>query len=217
MMFLSMTIVRQKKPQNSLYINLNKGHQVRRMKLIKDKEKAITVDILPYHINLTIRLKRDQIHSVQNLMESLQGINTDKDYEIIIQPKRKKRSLDANAYFWVLVSKLGEKLRKSDTEIYRNIVRDNGVFQVVPIREDILDRWADEWGSKGTGCITEDIGECKNYKGYHNVKCYFGSSKYTTEEMARLIDAVIIECKEQGIETMTPDKIEELKQKWGCG
>lgn len=187
------------------------------MKLIKDKEKAITVDILPYHINLTIRLERDQIYQVQNLMESLQDINTDKDYEIIIRPKRKKRSLDANAYFWVLVGKLGEKLRKSDTEIYRNLVRDNGVFQIVPIREDILDRWAAEWSSKGTGCITEDIGECKKFKGYHNVKCYFGSSTYNTEEMSRLIDAVIAECKDQGIETMTPDKIEEVKQKWGCG
>ena len=32
--------------------------------------------------------------------------------------------------------------------------------------------------------------------------------------MARLIDEVIYEAKEMGIETMTPDQIAELKQKW---
>ena len=42
-----------------------------------------------------------------------------------------------------------------------------------------------------------------------------GSSEYDTGEMSRFIDGVISECKELGIQTMTPDEIEELKQKWG--
>lgn len=42
---------------------------------------------------------------------------------------------------------------------------------------------------------------------------------YDTKEMSVLIDGVVAECKEQGIETLTPNEIEELKQKWSvdCG
>jgi hypothetical protein len=38
---------------------------------------------------------------------------------------------------------------------------------------------------------------------------------YDTRQMSILIDGVVAECKEQGIETMTPAEIDELKQRWG--
>ena len=42
-----------------------------------------------------------------------------------------------------------------------------------------------------------------------------GSSDYDTAEMSQFIDGIISECKDQGIQTMTPNEIEEMKQKWG--
>jgi hypothetical protein len=117
---------------------------------------------------------------------------------------------------WVLVGKLGEKLQCSDLEIYRQLIKENGVFQIVPIREDAISTWIDNWQKNGTGWVCDDLGECKNTKGYHNIKCYFGTSRYNAKEMSRIIDAVIYECKSQGIPTDTPDEIERIKSLWGA-
>lgn len=164
---------------------------------------------------IVIPVKHGQIHEINEILDRIREIDLSKEYTVKIEQKRGRRSLDANAYMWVLISKLGEKLHKSDIEIYREIIRDNGVFEIIPIRVDVIPSWVKRWGVKGQGWICEDIGKCKNFKNYHNIKSYYGSSTYNTKEMSRLIDAVVSECKEQGIETMTPDEIESLKQQWG--
>jgi len=173
------------------------------------------LDMLYKNDNIVIPIKKGQHHEALQVIESLGVVNLDKDYEVTIKQKRKKRSLDANAYFWTLCGKLGEALKRPDTEVYKTLVRDNGVFQIVPVRNDAIARWVQTWNSHGIGWVCDDLGECKNFTGYHNIKCFYGSSTYNTKEMSRLIDAVVEECKQQKIETMTPDEIEELKQKWG--
>lgn len=42
-----------------------------------------------------------------------------------------------------------------------------------------------------------------------------GSHTYDTDEMAKLIDGTVYEAKELGIETMTPNQISEMKERWG--
>lgn len=173
------------------------------------------VDILYKVDNLVIPLQKGQHREAIEMIDRLGIVNQDKEYEVTIKTKRKKRSLDANAYFWTLCGKLGEALKKPDTEIYVELIKDNGVFEILPVREDAIARWTQTWSSHGIGWVCDDLGGCRNIKGYHNIRCFYGSSTYTTKEMSRLIDAVIYECKQQGIETMTPNEIEEIKQKWG--
>lgn len=134
--------------------------------------------------------------------------------KIKISKYREKRSLDANAYCWTLLHKLAAKRGREAEDIYRDYIKDFGVCEIVPIREDAIKRWESIWKSKGYGWITEDMGECRNTKGYHNIKCFYGSSSYTTLEMSQLIDAIVQDCKEQGIDTETPDQIERMKAAW---
>lgn len=181
---------------------------------MKLKEKFI--ELLYDGPKLTLTFQKGENHAVVRLFESIGTIEPDKDYEVSIKPKKRRRSLDANAYMWTLIGKLGEKLCKPDAEIYRQVIKDNGVFEIVPIKQGAIKRWTETWGENGTGWICEDLGECRNTKGYHNIKCYYGSSTYTTKEMSRLIDSVVDECKAQGIETLTPSELERLKQEWGC-
>lgn len=166
---------------------------------------------------LTIVFQKGENKAVGRLFAEIEGIDPSKDYEVSIKPKMRRRSLDANAYLWVLIGKLGEKLKKSDIEIYMEQLKDNGVFEIIPIRTDAMARWIAIWGSKGIGWVCDDLGECRNTPGYHNVKCYYGSSTYNTKEMARLIDSVVTECKEQGIETLPPDELARMKSMWGGG
>jgi hypothetical protein len=133
---------------------------------------------------------------------------------IEIKPYRARRSLDANAYFWVLCDKLSEKLRKSKTEIYRELIRDiGGVSETVCVVNSAVERFRANWQAKGLGWQTEAV-ESK-IEGCTNVTVYFGSSTFDKDQMARLLDLTIQECREQGIATETPDEIARLKSLWG--
>lgn len=139
-----------------------------------------------------------------------------KAYLAELKEKRNKRSLDANAYFWVLAGKLGAKLGVSPEEIYRQYVHDVADnYEILPVREDRMEHWDRIWRANHLGRMTEDMGPCKRTEGYHNVRCFFGSSDYDTAQMSRLIDLIVEDCKEQGVETMTPAELDRLKEAWG--
>ena len=55
----------------------------------------------------------------------------------------------------------------------------------------------------------------QGYKAGIQLQCYFGSSTYTSTEMATLIDGVISECKDMGIETATPAELARMMGEWG--
>lgn len=132
---------------------------------------------------------------------------------IEIKPFREKRSLDANAYFWVLADKLAEKLNSTKEEVYKNYIKDiGGNSDIVCVEDKAVDRLCESWESGGIGYQT-DVFPSK-LKGCTNVVLYYGSSTYNTKQMSRLIDSVVEDCREQGIETKTPDEIEKLKSLW---
>ena len=54
----------------------------------------------------------------------------------------------------------------------------------------------------------------ENGKEVNFYKIYRGSHTYDTKEMSYLIDGTVEEAKEHGIETMTPDELERMKQSW---
>lgn len=147
-------------------------------------------------------------------LEYGEKVNSGKRYDVEIKQHRERRSLDANAYFWVLVGKLAEVLRISSTEIYRELIRGIGNnFEIVPIKISAVDDFCKAWEQNGKGWCTERTGSSK-WRGYENIIIYYGSSTYDTAQMSRLIDLAIQECQEQGIETMPPDKVALLKENW---
>lgn len=138
-----------------------------------------------------------------------------KVYQADLKEYRKKRSLDANALAWVLIDKIAVSTGATTAEVYRAIISDiGGNSYIVPIRTDAAERYMQIWQSNGIGWICERLGDCKNTPGYVNIKCYYGSSVYDTKQMSRLIDLVVQECKQLDIETLPPDKLSLLKEKW---
>lgn len=135
--------------------------------------------------------------SILRAFDSLQ----DKPLSVTVKEFRQKRSLSQNAYLWLLLDKLGAKLDRSKEDIYKEYVRDYGVFEFLPIRNDAVERFVSNWSKNGLGWFTEDLGESK-LNGYTKLIAYYGSSTYNSKEMTRLIVAVIQDCEEQGIQTM---------------
>lgn len=138
--------------------------------------------------------------------------NVKEDIDLIVQVKeyRKKRSLSQNAYMWVLLDEIGKAVNRSKEDIYRELVKDYGVFEVLPLKDEAVKRFNHNWSKNGLGWFTEIIGKSK-LNGYTNLIAYYGSSTYDTKEMNRLLDAVVSECQELGIPTMTLSEIMMLK------
>lgn len=141
-----------------------------------------------------------------------------KDLDIEVKQHKEKRSNDANAYMWKLSSEIAKKLGGKTTkeDIYKKAIRDVGVFETIPVRKDAVKRYTESWEKNGTGWVCESLGRSK-LEGYENIRTYYGSSTYDAKEMSRLIDYIVEECKEQGIETIPPNELASMKEAWGSG
>lgn len=150
----------------------------------------------------------------QALLSVYPKIQDGKVFEVEIRKKRKKRSLDCNSYFWVLCQELAKVMRCTKEEIYRKYIKEYGDYVPMPIKADAVSKFCEIWASGGIGWLTEVVGDSK-LKGYKLVLAYYGSSAYDQEQMSRLIDAIVEDCKEVGIDTRTPSEIAEMKAMWG--
>ena len=166
-------------------------------------------------------LRTTRREAMQICSEAKEG----KAYNVKITQDRKGRSLDSNAYAWVLIGKLAAKLSTprapvTPEEVYRQYIPDVADnYTIVPVREDRLEHWDHIWCSGHIGRMTKDMGPCRaaNLKGYHNVMSYLGSSDYDTKQMSRLIDLIVADCKVQGIETLSEEKLAAMNEEWGRG
>lgn len=132
--------------------------------------------------------------------------------DIEIKTKRKKRSIDSNSYMWIIADKIAQAVGITKEEVYRKHIHDVGVFDDIAISENATADFIKNFESNGTGWIAE-IQPCK-LKGCNKVRCYYGSSTYDSKQMARLIDSIVEEAKEWGIETLTPDELERMNELW---
>lgn len=142
-----------------------------------------------------------------------------------IKRYRRKRSLDANAYHWVLVGKLAKVLEMSNSEVHNMALRGygqpeiyegKGVYMTIP-DTDTARRKVDNAMDYHLA-PTSQVREGNDGVMYRTYKLLRGSHTYNTEEMARLIDGMITLCKEAGIadaEIATPDEKRLLKERYG--
>lgn len=136
-------------------------------------------------------------------------------YDCEVKEHREKRSLDANAYCWVLIDKLAQATGIPKTELYRNAIKEiGGVSSVVCVQERAADRLTKGWECNGIGWFSERSES--RIQGCVNVTLYYGSSTYDTHQMSRLIDNIVEDCKAVGVETLTPEKLSALKEGWNA-
>lgn len=118
---------------------------------------SLAVDFATNKQKASLTLNED----ARQAFENLRG----KQITITIKAYKKKRSLDANSYFHVLVGKIADATGNSKVYIKNKLIAEYG--------------------------------------------------QYDTDEMSKLIDGTVYEAKELGIETMTPNQIQEMKERWG--
>ena len=152
----------------------------------------------------------------QRPQEILSKVEQGKAYDVEIKKHRKRRSLDANAFLWVLLDRLADALTYvgdrpiTKEEIYRRLIPEiPGVSETVCVVDRAVDALISGWQHNGLGWIAETMPS--KLTGCTNVILYSGSSVYDTKQMSRLLDLVIAECKQVGIETATPEELARLE------
>lgn len=175
--------------------------------------KDVSIDYITKHAVLSLSL--DSLKSATDCYDELHCCEK---LSIKIAKYKKKRSLDANAYFWTLCDKLSAKLEsrgvvRSKEDIYRSYIKEiGGVSETVCVVNEAVEKLCEGWKHNGIGWQTETYPS--KIEGCTNVVLYYGSSTYDTAQMSRLLNLVIEDCKGEGIQTDTPEQIERLLRLW---
>lgn len=158
--------------------------------------------------------KSDAIKVMAEIMSYLDSLDEKKTYRLSVVELKERRSLNANAYAWVLMDKLAAKLNIAKTEIYRSYIKEiGGNSDIVCVQNKALNDLQKAWESRGIGWLTETLPS--KIEGCTNLMLYYGSSTYDTAQMSRLINLIIQDCKENEIEYLTPTELAKMLQEWG--
>lgn len=156
--------------------------------------------------------EQSDILLVQNELLNILPLLKDKPYICEIKPFKQRRSLDANSYFHVLVDKIAKANKKSAEEVkvemnldYGTIARDEKGLKVgfKALKEIPITKFY-----KYAKPIGEEI---ENGKVFTKYLIYKETHTLDSSEMAILIDGVIQEAQQLGIETLTPLELQNLK------
>lgn len=179
------------------------------------------IDYTGKFVDLKMDYYRRKAYITFEVNENPQGIEELKDTELKIKIVRKKdtRSLDSNDYFHVLNRKLAQKLRKSEAYMKNELLARYGQKQFLDEMEEhpaiITTQIPPEDFMKKeflhTSCCDIRVKGDTTWYSYYVLR---GSHTYNSAEMARLIQGTIEDCKEQGIETATPDEIARMQSLW---
>lgn len=155
-----------------------------------------------------------QLHSVEKLMAEQETAKY--PYKIKVEQDRPARSLNANNYAWQIMTEIAETLSKeypkSKEEVYIDMLtrygqREHELYKMTEEAYRAFQR-----ATENHCCIVDSM--WNGEKQYYSVAILIGSSDYDTKQMSLLIDGIVSEAKDLGIETLTPDELARLKQEW---
>lgn len=142
--------------------------------------------------------------------EDINGI-LEKVLWITVKLFKKHRSLNSNAYAWLLIGKIATALKSTKMEVYCKQILENPASPstYIIVKNNAMQRIRQSWR------VSVDLGEIMvgNEIG-HQLQVYYGSSTYDTKEMATFIDGLVEEAKRLGIETLPPQEIERMNAEW---
>lgn len=158
---------------------------------------------------LEAEIGSDSVPSLRQWLDELKGRAAAAELKVW----RKKRSLDANAYAWVLIDKIAEAIREDKTSVYREAVREiGGNSELICVQDEGVRKLTRIWSRNGLGWVADTVPS--KLPGCTNVLLYYGSSVYDTAQMSQLIDYLIFEAKQLGLETLPPAELERMMQQW---
>ncbi len=166
------------------------------------KIQGLSQDFGTRRVTLMLTVNEDE--AAKNLYDDLHEAEK---LSVRIDKYREKRSLNANAYAWKLLTEIANVCRTSKDEVYLEMLKRYGQSEIISVLAHI------PIGEYVKYC--EEAGESKlNGKLFKHYKVYKGSSEFDSREMSIFLDGIVSDAEELGIQTMTPEQIARLKSLW---
>ena len=172
----------------------------------RGKIKQISRDLMTSGILVTLSL-------TEVSEQALQTVSALDDLAVEMKKYRQKRSLDANAFFHVLVGKIADALTISKAKAKNVLICKYGqpflledgspMFYKTNAPEEFM------WEQETLHAIPVKYDGTATF-----YKIYRGSHTYDTKEMSVLIDGTVADAKDLGIETLPPAELQAMKERW---
>lgn len=117
---------------------------------------------------------------------------------------KEKRNKNQNARYWTLINKLARKVKISVRQLHFDMLKNYSVSYEILVPEETDIRGIEYYEKKST--------IIKNNKKFNVYHVYTPSHELKTDEFAILLDGLIQEAEQQGIDTRSPEEI--LKEKY---
>ena len=131
--------------------------------------------------------------------------------DIILKKHREGRSLNANALLWKCLTEIGRAMTPpvDKWEIYLQMLRKYGKYTYICVKPNVVEAVKKQWRE------CEEIGPI-SINGTEAVQllCYFGSSTYDTKEFSTLLDGVISEMEQLGLQLPLSEDLEHALKEW---
>lgn len=155
--------------------------------------------------------------TAKDLVFMLARIEDEKIYDVV--PHRQKRSLNQNAYYWQLLSKVADKLRISKSKLHNDMLRHFGQRMEVdgkPVVVYLPDTEEAENTAMESDTVhlkqTSSTLEGNNGITYRAYVMMRGSHDYSVAEMTVLVDGIVQEARQLDIETLTYAELEHMRE-----
>jgi hypothetical protein len=174
-------------------------------------EVAGELKISPYESVLIVPVK-----SREKAAKAIEEVQ-DAKYPVVceIRQQRPKRSLNANAYCWALIDKIAKVTNQPSDVVYESMLqRYSEAYTYLVVKPTAVEKVRATL--KAGHIYAYDVGTVKvGDKEGVQLQLYYGSSTFDSAQMARLIDGIVSEAKDLGIETATPAELARYKEEWG--
>ena len=153
------------------------------------------------------------VGTIEQIIQYLFQQDKTKRYEV--KEVKKKRSTNANNYFWRLLQELCEVQNLDTIQEYKKRVKELGIFRRFRIEPKDVKTFETMWQDKGIAWFceiadTEYLGSVE----FKIINAYYGSSSFNSKQMSRLIDNLVQDCQAIGIETKSKTEIDALLKEW---
>ena len=159
--------------------------------------KGIQRDFKSNRIILSLELTEGEVGQIETLQN--------KDLSITLKQFRERRSKDANALLWACLGKIAECLGGDKEFYYMQALRKYGQGTLIEIKKDAIERMRE---------VYREIDVIGQRGEWLSVMCYYGSHLYTTSEFAVLLDGVIEDMRNAGIETPVQEEMDRALEAW---
>lgn len=140
--------------------------------------------------------------TVKQLIPYMLELDDTKIYEV--KEYKEKRNLDQNAKYWKLLNELALTLKVGVEELHFKMLKDYSQRYEILVPKDIKLRGIDYYEKKSK--------IIRNGQEFIVYQVFTPSHELNTREFALLLQGLCDECKEQGIETLSPNELKKLEE-----